>query len=113
MQSYSSTSTSPTLTIARAQSKASLPSIKSRKPSVAGIIEMKEISIHKKNMKSVSMMPEILKSVELVPQETEIKLACNLRLLNLDPFLITETRDLPHTCLTNTRNNYDEIEYIQ
>ncbi|CAG9320792.1 unnamed protein product [Blepharisma stoltei] len=113
MQNYSSTSTSPTLTIARAQSKASLPSIKSRKPSVAGIIEMKEISIHKKNMKSVSVMPEILKSVELAPQETEIKLACNLRLLNLDPFLITETRDLPHTCLTSTRNKYDEIEYIQ
>ena len=44
---------------------------------------------------------------------SDLKLAINLRLANLDPFKIIETRELPDFYLPETRRKYEEIEYIQ
>jgi hypothetical protein len=44
---------------------------------------------------------------------SDLKLSVNLRLANLDPFKIIETRELPDFYLPETRRKYEEIEYIQ
>lgn len=44
---------------------------------------------------------------------SDLKLSVNLKLANLDPFKIIETRELPDFYLPETRRKYEEIEYIQ
>ncbi|CAG9331188.1 unnamed protein product [Blepharisma stoltei] len=83
------------------------PLATSRKSSVSSIPSQQRFSIYK----TLQTPTYDMGSKEEV--ETELKLNCNLRLITLDPFLVTQTRDLPQYHMTNTRAKYDKIEYIQ